>query len=111
MFYFSKLDKRCIEQLVSNKKDECSTVQKQFTNLSTNESQQHTEWYAYWEKNGEQFVNDAWIKLYENYAPDDLPTDIENVYQKHTEQQYQILYWKFITEMCPTVSETTSDIL
>ncbi|KAE9545624.1 hypothetical protein AGLY_001167 [Aphis glycines] len=109
--YLNKLDTRCTEQLVSNKEDECSIVQKQFTNLSTNESQeqQHAEWYAYWEKNGEQFVNETWIKLYENYAPDDLPTDIENVYKKHTEQQYQILYWKFINEMCPTVSETTSE--
>lgn len=107
--YLNKLDTRCTEQLVSNKEDEFSIVQNKFTNLSTNESQQHAEWYAYWEKNGEQFVNEAWIKLYENYAPDDLPTDIENVYKNHTEQQYQILYWKFINEMCPTVSETTSE--
>jgi len=77
--------------------------------LSTNESQQHAEWYAYWEKNGEHFVNEAWIKLYGSCIPDDLPTDIESFYQNHKEQHYHMLYWKYINEVCPTVPGTTSE--
>lgn len=105
-FCFSKLNTKCIEQTVSNKEDECAIIQDQFTNLSTDESQQHAEWYAYWEKNGEQFVNESWIKLYGSCVLDDLPTDPEELYQNHKEQQYHILYWKFINEIGPTVSET-----
>ncbi|XP_026809384.1 trimethylguanosine synthase-like isoform X2 [Rhopalosiphum maidis] len=108
--YLNKLDTKCIEpSLVSNEEDECSIVQKQFTNLSTNESQQHAEWYAYWEKNGEHFVNEAWIKLYGSCTLDDLPTDIESFYQNHKEQHYHMLYWKYINEVCPTVLGTTSE--
>lgn len=106
IFCFSKLDTRCINQTVSNTEDECAIVQEQFTNLSTDESQQHTEWYAYWEKNGENFVNESWIKLYGSCTLDDLPTDPEELYQSHKEQQYNLLYWKFINEIGLTVLET-----
>lgn len=104
--YLNKLDTSYIKQTVSNKEDECAIVQEQFTNLSTDESQQHAEWYAYWEKNGENFVNESWIKLYGSCTLDDLPTDPEELYQNHKEQQYNLLYWKFINEISSTVSET-----
>lgn len=110
IFCFSKLDTRCIKQTVSNTEDECAIVQEQFTNLSTDESQQHAEWYAYWEKNGENFVNESWIKLYGSCTLDDLPTDPEELYQNHKEQQYNLLYWKFINEIGSTVSETEKSI-
>ncbi|CAI6367177.1 unnamed protein product [Macrosiphum euphorbiae] len=108
--YLNKLDTRCIKQTVSNTEDECAIVQEQFTNLSTDESQQHAEWYAYWEKNGENFVNESWIKLYGSCTLDDLPTDPEELYQNHKEQQYNLLYWKFINEIGSTVSETEKSI-
>jgi len=105
-FAFSKLDARYIKQTVPDIENDCAIIQEQFTNLSTDESQQHAEWYAYWEKNGENLVNESWIKLYGSCTLDDLPADPEELYQNHKEQQYNMLYWKFINEIGPTVSET-----
>lgn len=91
--------------ILSSVTDECSGIQEQFENLSTNESQQHTEWYAYWEKYGEDFVNETWIKQYGSCTLDDLSMNPEELYKNHREQQYGILYWKFINEMCLTTTE------
>ncbi|KAL5241731.1 hypothetical protein ACI65C_009141 [Semiaphis heraclei] len=101
--YLSKLDAKHIKQTVPEE-DDCAIIQEQFNNLSTDESQQHAEWYAYWEKNGEKLVNESWIKLYGSCTLDDLPTDPEELYQNHKEQQYNMLYWKFVNEIGPTVS-------
>lgn len=73
-------------------------MQDQFSNLSTSESQQHAKWYAYWQKYGEEFVNESWIKKYGSCVLDD-PIDLEKLYKEHCEQQYNTLYWKFINEM------------
>lgn len=88
-----------------NNEDACSSLQEHFTNLSTNESQQHAEWYAYWDKNGEDFVNETWIKQYGSSLTDDLPMDPEELYKKHCEQQYHVLYWRFINEKAFTDPE------
>lgn len=92
-------------EIVPSNEDACSSIQDNFTNLSTDESQQHTEWYAYWDKNGEDFVNETWIKQYGSCLTDDLPMDPEELYTKHREQQYHILYWKFVNEMAFTAPE------
>ncbi|XP_025421482.1 trimethylguanosine synthase-like [Sipha flava] len=97
---YSKQDKNCSEIILSCEGNDSPSIQEQFSNLSTSdESQQNAKWYAYWEKYGEDFVNETWIKQYENCGLDDFPTNIENAYQEHCEQQYNVLYWKFINEM------------
>lgn len=83
-------------------------MQDKFVNLNFNESQEHAQWYAYWEKNGEEFVNETWVQKYGSRTTNDLPTDIEELYRKHCEEQYQILYWKFINETTAIKTEDHS---
>ncbi|VVC40251.1 RNA cap guanine-N2 methyltransferase,S-adenosyl-L-methionine-dependent methyltransferase [Cinara cedri] len=89
-----------------NEEDGSSSIQEQFTNISINESELHTKWYAYWEKNGENFVNETWLKQYGNCTMDDHPMSLEELYEKHREQQYHILYWKFVNELDTVTIET-----
>lgn len=104
MFSFTirKEDPNCSENILSDDGDACSSIQEQFKNLCTNESQLHAEWYAYWKKNGEDFVNETWTKQYGSCTLDDLPMDPEELYKTHKEQQYHILYWKFVNEKYST---------
>lgn len=100
LFTIRKEDPNCSENILSSDEDACSSILGQFKNLCTNETQLHAEWYAYWEKNGEDFVNETWIKQYGSCTLDDLPMDPEELYKKHQEQQYHLLYWKFVNEKC-----------
>lgn len=86
----------CSQEVESSIEDE--SIQEKFMNLSTDESQQHAKWYEYWENNGENFVCETWIQQYGCSTMDDT-IDIEELYKKHREEQYQILYWKFINEI------------
>lgn len=88
--------------------DKSLSIQEQFSHLSTNETQLNAKWYAYWEKNGEHFVNETWIKKYSSCTTDELPMDAEELYKIHYEQQYHVLYWKFVNEINLT-SEKTED--
>lgn len=105
MFCSSEQNTDCIQQAVPCPENTCLDVQEQFTNLSTNESAESAKWYAYWESNGENFVNETWIKQYGSCTTDELPMDVEELYKVHCEQQYHVLYWKFIKEMCCNTEE------
>lgn len=116
MFSFTirKEDPNCSENILSDDGDACSSIQEQFKNLCTNESQLHAEWYAYWKKNGEDFVNETWTKQYGSCTLDDLPMDPEELYKTHKEQQYHILYWKFVNEKYSTnidIEKSSNDSL
>lgn len=78
--------------------------------ININETELHTKWYAYWENNGEQFVNETWIKQYENCTMDDLPNSLDELFKKHCEEQYHILYWKFVNELDTAAIETEEPI-
>lgn len=93
--------------LISNE-GEC--IQNKLKNVNINDSQEHAKWYTYWEKNGEEFVNETWIKQYGSYITDDLPMDSEELYKKHREEQYQILYWKFINETASIETEEHNNL-
>lgn len=88
------------EQTVSSTEDTCSSIQEQFKNLSTNESDEEfkAKWSAYWKENGENFINKKWQENYENISEDQFSLNISEVYEKHCEEQYNLLYWKYLSE-------------
>ncbi|XP_050442118.1 uncharacterized protein LOC126846570 [Adelges cooleyi] len=65
---------------------------------NTENDNYYDEWYAYWEKYGDEFVNETWIKQYGSCTTDDLDMDVEQLYLNHKQQQYNILYWKFMED-------------
>lgn len=93
--------------------DECLILQEQYSNLNINESQLYAKWYEYWENNGIDFVNETWVKQYGSCTTDDFQLHPEELYKKHTEQQYVKLYWKFINKMSFTtegIQKITNEI-
>jgi len=98
LFCFSEPGLDCPEQTVSSTEDTCSSIQEQFKNLSTNESEEDFEakWYAYWEKNGENFINKKWLEKYADGSDDEFSMNISELYEKHREEQYNLLYWKYL---------------
>lgn len=95
----------CSERITSSNENECLNIQEQLENLNIDESDLYKKWYAYWEKNGDDFVNETWIKQYGSCTTDDLPIDVEELYTKHREEQYQVLYWKYMNEIKFTTTE------
>lgn len=103
----------CPQQILTSG-DECSNMQDQFSSINTDVSQEHAKWYEYWEKHGEDFVNESWIKQYGSCTTDDLLMDAEELYKKHSEEQYNLLYWTFVNEMNfadAKTEERTSEIV
>lgn len=41
---------------------------------------------------------------------DDLPMSLDELFKKHCEEQYHILYWKFVNEMNTAAIETQEHI-
>ncbi|XP_050520681.1 uncharacterized protein LOC126894061 isoform X2 [Daktulosphaira vitifoliae] len=66
--------------------------------LQKEDNIQDKEWYNYWEKNGEKFINETWVKQYGSCTLNDSDINIDELYQNHIKIQYTALYWKFVEE-------------
>lgn len=92
---------------MSNTEETCSSGHEQFKNLSIKEPEEevNARWLAYWEKNGEKIVLKKWKLKYKNVSENELSINISDLYEKHREEQYKIMYWKFIAKCDDTKYE------